>query len=59
MRKTLTVLKQDNGQVAFIVDGLTVKHLPSTTTFEQVRQQAYEFVWARPTYMWTILGATS
>ena len=59
MRKTLTVLKQDNGQIAFIVDGLTVKTLPRTTNFEQARSAAYEFIWARPTYMWTILGATA
>ena len=59
MRKLLAVIKQPCGLIEFHVDGLCVKTLRRGITFEQARQQAYEFVWARPTYMWTIKGAVS
>lgn len=57
MRKLLEVVKCPNGLIEFRVDGKYVQHMTPGTTFEQARRRAYEFVWARPTYMWTIKGA--
>ena len=56
MRKELTVVKHNNGLVEFRVDDRHVKFLDRGTSFENARRKAYEYIWARPTYMWTIKG---
>ena len=55
MRKLLEVIKKPNGLTEFRVDGRHVLFL-NEPKFERVRQAAYEYVWARPTYMWSIRG---
>ena len=59
MRMLLEVIKHDNGLVEFRVNDRHVKFLDRGTTFAQARSAAYEYVWARPTYMWTIKGAVA
>jgi len=63
MKKTLDVVKHKNGLIEFRVDGRHVKFLDRTfnqdLTFSNARQQAYEYVWARPQHMWTIKGSVA
>ena len=63
MRKELKVVKHKNGLIEFRVDNRHVRFLDRTyeqdISFTNARQQAYEYVWARPTYMWTIKGVVA
>ena len=56
MRKELTVVKHNNGLVEFRVEDRHVLFLDRGISFEDARLKAYEYTWARPTYMWTIKG---
>ena len=54
MRKTLNVVKTPSG-TELRVDGKVVKDL-GEVDFETARSAAYNYVWDRPKFMWTILG---
>jgi len=54
MRKTLNVVKTSSG-TELRVNGKVVVML-GEVSFEDARSAAYNYVWDRPKYMWTILG---
>ena len=58
MRKLLEVVKHKNGLVEFRVQGRHVRFLENIS-FEDARLEAYEYVWARPNFMWTIRGVVA
>ena len=59
MRKTLEVVKHKNGQIEFRVNNRHVLFLNKGISFEDARLEAYEYVWDRPTHMWTIKGVVA
>ena len=57
MRKTLKVVKTPTG-TELRVDDKVVAEL-GMVSFEDARRAAYNYVWDRPRYMWTILGSNN
>jgi len=59
IRKELKVVKHSDGWVELRENGRHVKFLKKGISFVEARLQAYEYVWARPQYLWTIKGVAS
>ena len=59
MSKELKVVKHKDGLIEFRVNNRHVMFLNRGISFEDARLEAYEYVWARPTHMWTIKGAVA
>ena len=53
--KTLTVVLHPQGQYEFRVDGRHVKLL-GVVPYADARRAAYEYVWDRPGFLWSIIG---
>ena len=55
IRKILEVIRHEDGNVEFRVDGRHVLFL-GNVTFEKAREAAYNYAWDRSDCMWTIKG---
>ncbi len=58
MRKLLEVVRHPNEFIEFRVNGRHVLFL-GKVSFDEVRSAAYNYVWDRPQFMWSIKGVVA